>query len=361
MTVATMSELEDPVSVEDHTDGHTDDQLARDSMRILPLSIIPLETTQLNSARIVKNLNLEGVVEMFHDRHAGSGQLEPDQLPKYLGWDPTIEHPDLLRIRALSRLCSYDVYSLRIELRRLGIEVNDHRVLTLSDKKSKELAGHMKNFTGPLLQQVFGSEADTITDFKQLVGMFASPNRSDAQRNLVKLANRLEIDLLEVPAFLEDYADTFLSLAYFKERLDQTVPKVMRLMEDIDSLKSNQQIKRSPGFLKSCDFLEETLNGVITSVTGRFERFDQHTNHLWDNVSAHSFQRIRTLIKSHHKTVGGVLCGLTTKMDAWEDKFGEDSTHAPAVARSDFIMSHMRYGMEGLKELESSAPDIAEI
>lgn len=336
------------------------DLLARDSLRILPLSCIPLETAPLQRARIVKNLHLQGVVEMFQDESTGSGQLEPDQLPTYFGWDPNKDHTDLTRIRALSSLSSYDVYSLRIELRRLGIDVNDHKVLTLSDEKSKELAGYMKTFTGPLLAQVYGGENNDIQDFSQLVAMFSSPNRAEAQKNLQKLADKLEIDLMEVPAFLEDYADTFLSLAYFKECMDQVVPDVMSFLENISDLKSNLQLKRTAGFLDTCDFMEPRLNSIITSITGRFERFDQHTKNLWDNVSADSFQRIRKMIKSHHKTVGGVLCGLTTKMDAWEAKFGTNSQGAAVVARADFIMSDMRHGIARLEELEKSAPDIAD-
>ncbi|WP_282609500.1 hypothetical protein [Pelagibius sp. Alg239-R121] len=336
------------------------DLLARDSLRILPLSCIPLETAPLQRARIVKNLHLQGVVEMFQDESTGSGQLEPDQLPTYFGWDPNKDHADLTRIRALSSLSSYDVYSLRIELRRLGIDVNDHKALTLSEDKSKELAGHMKSFTGPLLQQVYGSGEENIQDFGQLVGLFASPNKAEAQKNLKKLADKLEIDLIEVPAFLEDYADTFLSLAYFKDCLDDVVPKVMSFLENIGDLRSNLQLQRTTGFLETCDFMEPRLNSIITSITGRFERFDQHTKNLWDDVSATSFQRIRRLIKSHHKTVGGVLCGMSTKMDAWEAKFGTNSQGAAVVARADFIMSDMRHGIVRLEEIEKSAPDIAE-
>jgi hypothetical protein len=336
------------------------DQLARDSLRILPLSIIPLETAPLQRARIVKNLHLHGVVEIFQGEHTGSGQLETDQLSAYFGWDPNKEHSDLQRIRALANLSSYDIYSLRIELRRLGIDVNDHKGLTLSEEKSKELAGYMKSFTGPLLQQVYGGGDKNIQDFSQLVGMFASPNKADAQKNLQKLANKLEIDLLEVPTFLEDYADTFLSLAYFKECLDDVVPKVMCFLDNIGDLKSNMQLQRTAGFLETCNLMEPQLNSIITSITGRFERFDQHTKNLWDDISASSFHRIRKLIKSHHKTVGGVLCGLTTKMDAWETKFGTNSQGAAVVARSDFIMSDMRHGIARLEELEQSAPDIAD-
>jgi len=59
--------------------------VARDSLRILPLSMVPLETVALTRARLIKNVYLEGVVEFFRDEATGSGQLRPDELPVHMG------------------------------------------------------------------------------------------------------------------------------------------------------------------------------------------------------------------------------------------------------------------------------------
>ncbi len=48
-----------------------------DSLSILPLSIIPLETASLKRARLIKGARLESLVELFHDRDTGSGVV-PD-------------------------------------------------------------------------------------------------------------------------------------------------------------------------------------------------------------------------------------------------------------------------------------------
>ena len=39
----------------------------KDSLYILPLSIIPLETPSLKRARLLKDARLNSVVELFHD------------------------------------------------------------------------------------------------------------------------------------------------------------------------------------------------------------------------------------------------------------------------------------------------------
>ena len=99
------------------------------------------------------------------------------------------------------------------------------------------------------------------------------------------------------------------------------------------------------------------MNDVTASITGRFESFDNHSQAMWDNLSAQSFREVRALIEGHHSTVGGVLCGLSLKMKVWEEKVG--SGRAGPVQKAEFIMSHMRSGMDRIKQIEDSAPKIA--
>ena len=349
-----------PPQTDDDAEVRAEQQMAaRDSLRILPLSLVPLETSHLRSACMIKNVYLESVVEFFRDDSAGSGQLPPADLPEFLGWPPDEVHPDLTKLLALARLNSFDVYSLRIELRRLGIPVNDYSQLCLSEHKSRELAGYMKGFTGPLIQQVFGQANPDIQEFDQLVAMFRSPNRDEALRNLKLLADKLQIDLMEVPRFLEDYGDTFLSLAYFKQCLDDVVPKVMEFLEAIEPLKKNHQLQHTHGFLQTCGYVDSKLNAIITSITGRFESFDQHSNDMWSDISAESFRNVRRMITEHHSTVGGVLCGLSVKMDAWEERFGELPQDAALIRKAEFVMGDMRQGLEKIEAVEASAPQVA--
>ena len=47
----------------------------RDSVHVLPLSIVPLQTKGLERTRMIKNAKLESVIELFDDKKAGSGQI----------------------------------------------------------------------------------------------------------------------------------------------------------------------------------------------------------------------------------------------------------------------------------------------
>ena len=91
----------------------TNDQ---DAIDILPLSIVPLRTTSLRKARIIKNSRLEGMVELFSEKESGSGQIRPRDLPSVFEFREDNEQ-DLDIVKRLCGLSSYDVYSLRVLLR----------------------------------------------------------------------------------------------------------------------------------------------------------------------------------------------------------------------------------------------------
>jgi hypothetical protein len=343
-----------------NTQEVSQDELDMDSLHILPLHIMPIYTKALKQSRLIKNMHYKSVIEVYKDSKSGSGQIEPNALDRFFRLESATELEDKRLVEHLARLNSYDVYSLRIERRRAGIELEEaDAALQLSDAKRAELTEYMRVFTSPLLKQVYGDSDTNIEDFDQLVRMFSNPDRESAIKNLRTLAKKLEIDIMEVPEFLEEYADIFLSLAYYKNCLDDLVPNIERFMEIIREVQDNYHMRRDPILMHVCEFLRDKLNDVTASLTGRFESFDRHSKDMWNNLTGESFRRVRTLIESHHTTVGGVLCGLTLKMSAWEKEVGWESTSP--VRRSEFITSHMRSGINRIKEIEDSAPVISSL
>ncbi len=148
-----------------------------DSMFILPLSIVPLETVSLRGARLIKNGRLQSVVELFRDDKTGSGQMDIEALPQRFNWNPDETHPDHAILRRLALLPSYDVYSLRISLREAGIPVNDFKALRLSPEKAEELSRYMVAFTRPLLKLVFADEGMDIQNYNDVLNLFRDPIR----------------------------------------------------------------------------------------------------------------------------------------------------------------------------------------
>ena len=329
----------------------------KDCLYILPLSIIPLETPGLKRARLIKNARLESAIEVFHGPDTGSGRwYDPDQLTQVFDWPQDSVHPDLTIIKALIGLHSYDVFSLRIELRRLNIRVDDHSELRLSEEKNRELTKYMTDFTRPLIQQIYGNTDAKIANVNDLIVMFSNPDREEALKNLSRMADKLSVRMEDVPTFLEDYGDIFLSLAYFKEELEKITPSINELANVLRDLRSNHQWRQDKYFTSTCDNMEKSFTDIISSITERFENFDQHSQSLWDNITAESFRRVKELIIGHHTTVGGVLCGLKVKMDPWNEKFGKGQ--GGPIQRSDFIMSELKEGIDVITRLENEAPQI---
>jgi hypothetical protein len=339
-------------------DTQSDDfERDKDSLYVLPLSCIPLETSGLRHARLVKNVQLRGVVEFFTDANTGSGHMEINDLPKEFNWSGEDVHPDLTTMRALSRLPSYDVYSLRILLRRLDIEVSDVEDLKLSPSRTQELTSYMRVFTGPLIQQVYGNSDIAIQDFHDIINLFKQPNVDFARQKLEQLAKRLGIALIEVPKFLEDFGDIFLSLSYYKSYLDNIQPKIEKFIGGLEDIRGNHQLRQNRVLMKTCDALEAKFNDLAAEISGRFENFYRSTDDMWANISAERFRRVEALITGYHTTIGGVLCALGAKVNAWEERFPVPNTGL--LRRAEFIMTDMRPGLENIRQFESNAPMLA--
>ncbi len=334
------------------------DEFARqmDSLHVLPLKIIPFKNPVLKSARLIKNSRLETVVELFRHAEGASGQVAVSDIWGVLGVDP--EAPDIQYDRSmlqkLAGLYSYDVYTLRIALRSFGIEISDNKALRLSPEKAGELGEYMSKFTRPLLSQVYSGMDTDITDLDQLLNMFRSPDKGNALKNLQIMAERLNIQIGEIPKFLEDYGDIFLSLAYFRDVLDALIPQITELLDVMGEMKKSMQLSADRNLMKTCAYMDERLTDITTSITGRFENFHQNSADMWENVTAESFRAVKDMVASHHMTLGGVLCGLSVKMSMWEEKFG--GGRGGLVQRSEFIMSEMRQGIDTIAAIEKSAP-----
>jgi hypothetical protein len=327
----------------------------RNSLHTLTLNIIPFENESLRHARLIMNTHLESVVEVFHGRQSGSGQLDVGEAEKEFGPASGGSRTDMVILRALGELHSYDVFSLRVAMRELGIEVNDVEALRLSDQRIKELTAYMKEFTHPLIMEIYGSNDVDIQNFEDVVGLFKDPDVERARDKMRMMADKLGIELNELPKFLEDYGDIFLSLSYFKQCLDQIKPTIKDFRRSIEEIEEHPQLIGNQNLMKTCRRMRLTVDGLLRALASRFETFEESTRHMWENISAEKFREVEALIESYHTTIGGELCSLSVKMDAWKAKFPNRRTGGPA-RRADFLMTDIRQGIENIREIERAAP-----
>ena len=322
-----------------------------DSMFVLPLTIVPLETPALQSAKLIKNARLKSVVEIFSDEQAGSGQVDVEKLGSMFGWPEDQMHPDLAVLRRLSMLPSYDVYSLRISLREHGIAVNDFSSLKLSPDKAKELTKYMVMFTRPLMRMVYGEEAMNIESYDDLLRLFRDPDVKKARQRLEQMANSLNIDIMDVPRFLEDYGDTFLSLSYYRHCLDRLAPYFSACVDSLGPIRTHFQLKQNINLMKNCDTIEEVVNSMSASITGRLEVFERRSREMWENLTQEEFRSVKGMIERYHVSIGAVLCGLSVKMNSYAKSFPNPKAGGP-VKRADFMSSEMIQGIELIRDME---------
>ncbi len=325
----------------------------RDTLHTLSLSMMPLANPALRRARMIKNSRLDSVIELFRDREIGSGQIEIEKLPMQFGAGG-ITPEDFKIVRRLALMPSYDVYSLRVTLREEGIKVEDHEALRLSPAKTKELSAYMKSFTRPLMQQIYGDQGTEIETFDDVIGLFRDPDMQKAKHRLNLMAAKLGIDIFTIPRFLEDYADIFLSLSYYKQCLDEVAPKIYEFFESLTDLRKSHQARSNTQLMTACKDMQSTFNQLLTSVTGRIESFDRHTKDMWNDLSAERFRKIESTIKTFHTMMGGILCAMTVKMDAWTELFPDRRAGSPG-RRADFILNDLRHGMVRIREIESGS------
>lgn len=276
-----------------------------DSLHIMPMSIIPFENRSLSRARLIKNARLQSMIELFQDEDSGSGQMTLDAAARQLREEADASSKDITILRKLGRLPSYDVYSLRVLLREQNIPINDVDALKLSKEKSHELAGYMKDFTFPLIRDIYGSTDVEVQEFDDLLNLFRNPDVKMAREKLDMMAKKLDIDLMELPRFLEDYGDIFLSLAYYKHCLDETAPITQGFLDSLHKIRANWELKNDPNLMKTCEMLEKTFTGLSAHLKRLFEEFDSNTKDFWNDVSAERFRQVEALIESYHTTIGG--------------------------------------------------------
>ncbi|MBF0251856.1 MAG: hypothetical protein HQL35_14640, partial [Alphaproteobacteria bacterium] len=290
------------------------------------------------------------------DAECGSGQMTVEDAARQLRDKAGASNQDVALLRKLARLPSYDIYSLRVALREQGIPINDVGALKLSAEKSHELAGYMKEFTFPLIREIYGAQDVSIQDFDDLLDLFRNPDVKMAREKLDLMAKRLDIDIMELPHFLEDYGDIFMSLAYYKHCLDEIAPVTRGFLDSLRDIRSNWELKSDHHLMETCNMLEKTFTGLNAHLKRLFDEFDRSTQDLWSDVSAERFRKVEALIASYHTTIGAVLCALSVKMTAWHGLFPRPNVGGP-VKRSEFIMLEMRQGIEEVRTILKTAQE----
>lgn len=313
----------------------------------LALANMPLTSNTLKGARLIKNSRMETTIELYNDPIAGSLQILPEDIAESL----TATEEDQLIVNQLAGLHSYDVYSLRGSLKKLGIEVSDAEYLVLSDSVKDSLGKYTLEFTRPLVEKIYGAGQLDVDTTHGLQKIFRDPDIKRVRDNLKTMAAKTGIPLDEIPKFLEDYSDVFLSVAYYRNSFESVGPDIERFMVWSQQLKTHRDVASTPQTLASCKKAEDTLRFLSGSVNERLEKFRGNFEMFWQDINRKSFSQLRTQIEENHSSMGSVLCGLVVKMRYWAREFPDNAVGGPTT-RAKFVITELEPGLLKLKNME---------
>ncbi|MEC4593394.1 hypothetical protein VPG91_20490 [Nitrospirillum amazonense] len=320
-----------------------------DALHLLPLHLLPLTVNGLKRARLVKTARLETMVELFRDARAGTGLIQIEGLGREFAADKMSLDRDMALLLKLGAVASFDVYSLRIELRALGIAVDEHQHLVLSPEKQEELTQYMQGFTRPLLRRVYGEQAARVENMGDLTALLSSPDRAETLANLRHIAGRLGLKLTEIPEFLAQYGDIFLSVAYFRSCRDGAHALLEEFGRWLVDLKRAPLVQTDSAAQRLITTVDTSLDIIMAQLEGCFRSFDRMTRQLWDDLSAEGFQAMRREIEAHHTSVGALCCGLAVKLGGWKRAFPTAGRGAPGQ-KLDWLRQEMVPGLAQLVE-----------
>ncbi|NQW09509.1 MAG: hypothetical protein HQ481_06470 [Alphaproteobacteria bacterium] len=336
------------------SENYSDDD--KDALHILPLSIIPLQTPGMRRPRLIKNSRFDTVVELFKDSRSGSGQIDVAGLSDFFDSSAPTFIADRTIIEALAASPSFDVYSLRLTLRSHNIKIEEAEHLRLSPKMQEKLTDYMQVFTRPLVQKVFGQDTREVSSATEIFAMFREVDRDEALRRIKAISDALGLDIDQIPGFLEDYGDIFLSLSYFKRYLDTIRPACDELAAWVREGIVDTHLRHNKDAMKACELVKTELDNALAFTAQRFKAFDEASREFWVDLSKDRYAELRQLIQSQHHTVGGVLCGLSVKIDRWNQDFPNGG--GSPNKRSDWLVAEMVPGLDKIRALQKHAPNL---
>jgi hypothetical protein len=83
--------------------------------------------------------------------------------------------------------------------------------------------------------------------------------------------------------------------------------------------------------------------------------FEFGSRNMWAEMDANRFHKFRDIVQNSHTMMGGVLCALSVKMDAWQQQFPDPEFGGP-MKRAEFIVTEMQYGLDRFRRRRKFEP-----
>ena len=108
--------------------------------------------------------------------------------------------------------------------------------------------------------------------------------------------------------------------------------------------------------MQALDLVGKTLRMHYAQIDGAMDGFRSRTESMWEDISAEQFHQMKELVRSHQSAIGGALCALTVKLNAWSRRFPSQAVGAPAD-RMNFVVSEMLPGIDKITKTSFPVSD----
>ncbi|MBL6946127.1 MAG: hypothetical protein ISR47_05780, partial [Rhodospirillales bacterium] len=182
-----------------------------------------------------------------------------------------------------------------------------------------------------------------------IVSLFSHPDIRRARQKLLALSDKLGIPIENVPKFLEEYGDIFLSISYYRQSFGGIGPIMNDFQESVEEIKTNRLLQHDKNLIDTCSRVRGVFTDMTASMRQRIRTFEFGSQNMWVDIDAAKFRKFSELVQNNHTMLGGVLCAMSLKMDAWKEQFPDRQFGGP-MKRAEFIVNDMQQGIEKFRK-----------
>ena len=291
-----------------------------DNLHTLSLTAFDIKHKDLYEARLIKNVFLETVIEFIDEELAADGPMQIRELA--LKFDESdVSRDEIKMISSIAALPSFDCYTLKRGMAPLKINVNDDAIFKLSNDRKASLFDLMSRLTRPLIQYLYTDDNLRIKDTSSLLELIQNTEPLKVKDRLGSVARNLEVSLIGLPNFLQDFSELFLSVSYFESIFREYNPKLDQFLLWAEDGVMNSNLRNDPNAQREFSNVDKRFKQLKGNLDSRFRLLSNITQVDWDDLNSSEFKKIQREILSQQANLAIGLCGLSVKMIEWEKQF----------------------------------------